>query len=81
MATVEAPRDGPAATMTRDAAIAVMLPRFAGEPDIVSVRVEYQDEQGRHLARAVLDTSECTQEMATDAGAMARFHKSHLQME
>lgn len=80
-ATVTAPADAVRSAKVRDAAVALMLANFGGDPDMVSVRVEFIDEHGRRLARAVTDTTDCTEIMTNDAHVMTEFARTHTRME
>jgi len=80
-ATVIASSDPNRAIPTRSAALALMLSQFAGDPDIVSIRLEFKDQRGRHLGRTTTDTTDCTAEMAENSDVMSEFVKAHTRFE
>jgi hypothetical protein len=79
--TVKMPSDPSRRTEVRDTAIGLMLYAFAGDPDTVSVRVVFLDDRGLEVARAVTDTTDCTQEMTNDDRVMAQYSRAHSRIQ
>jgi hypothetical protein len=50
---------------------------FGGDPDVVSVRVEFVDRRGRHTALSITDTTDCSQALAADEPRMDEFIREH----
>jgi hypothetical protein len=76
-ATVEMPSDPKRQAEVRDTAIGLMLYVFGGDPDMVSVRVEFIDRRGRRIAHSVTDSTDCTELMVQNEGVMAQYLKTH----